>query len=81
MADQDPIAEHRAAKLDRRQGLERIALERGQKYTQLKDDLASERQFIVEELIPKFAEADIPFDSLAKLLGISRQTLYRWQGD
>jgi DNA invertase Pin-like site-specific DNA recombinase len=79
MIDQDPIAEHKAAKLEWRQGLERLALETGQKHAQHLDDLASSRQFIVEELIPKAAEAGISFDALAKLLGISRQTLYRWQ--
>jgi DNA invertase Pin-like site-specific DNA recombinase len=30
--------------------------------------------------IPKAIEAGIPFDGIAKLVGISRQTLYRWQG-
>jgi DNA invertase Pin-like site-specific DNA recombinase len=79
MPTQDPIAERKAEKLQRRQGLETLAVEQGQKHEQLRDDLASSRQFIVEELIPKSAEAGIPFDRLAKLLGISRQTLYRWQ--
>jgi transposase-like protein len=43
------------------------------------NDMAASRQFIVEELMPKAAEAGIPLDALAKLLGISRQTLYRWR--
>lgn len=30
--------------------------------------------------IPKATEAGIPFDGIARLVGISRQTLYRWQG-
>jgi len=76
---QDPIAERKAAKLEWRQGLEQLALKTGQDHAQLADDLASSRQFIAEELLPKAAEAGIPFDALAKLLGISRQTLYRWQ--
>jgi DNA invertase Pin-like site-specific DNA recombinase len=54
-------------------------LETGRKHGRLLDDVASNRQFIVEELIPKSAEAGIPLDTLAKLLGVSRQTLYRWQ--
>jgi DNA invertase Pin-like site-specific DNA recombinase len=79
MIDQDPIAERKAEKLEWRQGLEQLALKTGQEHAQLADDLASSRQFIVDELLPKTAEAGIPFDATAKLLGISRQTLYRWQ--
>lgn len=79
MPDQDPIAERNAAKLEWRQGLETLALETGEKHAQHLADLASSRQFIVQELIPQAAEANISFDALAKLLGISRQTLYRWQ--
>jgi len=80
MIDQDPVAQHKAEKLEWRQGIERLALETGQSHARHLDDLASSRQFIVEELIPKAADAGIPFDALARLLGISRQTLYRWQG-
>jgi DNA invertase Pin-like site-specific DNA recombinase len=29
--------------------------------------------------IPKAIETGIPFDGIAKLVGVSRQTLYRWQ--
>ena len=79
MTNQDPIMELKTERLERRHGLERLALETGEKHAQLLDDVASSRQFIVEELIPKAAEAGIPFDALAKLLGTSRQTLYRWQ--
>jgi len=79
MTNQDPVAERKAEKLEWRQGLETLALETGQKHAQHLDDLASSRQFIVEQLIPKATDAGIPFDALAKLLGISRQTLYRWQ--
>jgi DNA invertase Pin-like site-specific DNA recombinase len=30
--------------------------------------------------IPDAIEAGIPFDGIARLVGVSRQTLYRWQG-
>jgi transposase-like protein len=43
------------------------------------NDVAASRQFIVEDLMPKAVEAGIPLDALARLLGISRQTLYRWR--
>lgn len=79
MIEQDPIAERKAAKLEWRQGLERLALEKGREHSKHVDDVASSRQFIVDELMPKAAEAGIPFDTLANLLGLSRQTLYRWR--
>jgi transcriptional regulator GlxA family with amidase domain len=31
------------------------------------------------DLIPRAAEANMPLDHLARLIGVSRQTLYRWQ--
>jgi hypothetical protein len=30
--------------------------------------------------IPRATEVGIPFDGIAHLVGVSRQTLYRWQG-
>jgi hypothetical protein len=34
---------------------------------------------IAVELIPEAVDAGIPFDTFAKLVGVSRQTLYRWR--
>jgi Homeodomain-like domain-containing protein len=79
MVDQDPIAERKAAKLAHRQGLETLALEYGKKQAEHLDELRSIRQFIVEELLPKSAAAGIPFERVAELLGVSRQTIYRWR--
>jgi len=31
------------------------------------------------DAIPEAAQAGIPFDGIARLIGKSRQTLYRWQ--
>lgn len=58
------------------QALERLAIETGTKHAEHVNDMLASGQFIAEELMPKAAEAGIPFDALAKLLGISRQTLY-----
>lgn len=80
MTHQDhPVAEHYAAKLERRQGYERLALELGREHAGLVDDLAASRQTIIAELMPKAAEVGIAFGALADLLGVSRQTLYRWR--
>ena len=77
--NQDPIADDKAAKLQWRHGLEQRALEAGQEYTRHTNEAASWRQLVVEELMPAAAQAGIPFDTLAKLVGVSRQTLYRWR--
>lgn len=79
MDNQDPIAERKAEKLRKRHNIETLAQEHGQKRAAYADDLASETQFIANELLPKAIEAGIPLDTFAKLAGVSRQTLYRWR--
>ena len=81
MTNQDPIAECRIEKLEKRQGTERIAVETGEARARAQDELRSNMQFVVEELMPRAAEQDIPLDRLAELLGVSRQTLYRWRDE
>jgi DNA invertase Pin-like site-specific DNA recombinase len=44
----------------------------------LESELAANIEAIVAA-IPKAIEASISFDAIAKLVGVSRQTLYRWQ--
>lgn len=79
MTEQDPVKERKMGALEWRHGLEQLAIETGAKHAEHVNDVAASRQFIVEELMPKAAEAGIPFDTLANLLGLSRQTLYRWR--
>ena len=50
----------------------------GAERTKLEAKLGENLEAIVDE-IPAGAEAGIPFDRIAHLVGISRQTLYRWQ--
>jgi hypothetical protein len=78
MSNQDPIAENKTARLVKRQGIERIALEEGEKRARYEDELAATTQCIIE-LMPDALEAGIPLDTYAKLVGVSRQTLYRWR--
>jgi hypothetical protein len=78
MNNQDPIAEHQAARINKRHGIETLAVEAGEKRAKLDDELAVNTQWIID-LMPKALEAGIPLDTFAKLVGVSRQTLYRWR--
>jgi hypothetical protein len=51
-AGSDPIAEARAAKLERRQGLKRQAADAGREYARHLDEVESWRQFVAQELMP-----------------------------
>jgi hypothetical protein len=79
MTTQDPIAELQAERLQRRLGMERVARDLGEKRVAAKDELASVVQAI-EEILPQALEAGVPLDTYSKLVGVSRPTLYRWQG-
>jgi DNA invertase Pin-like site-specific DNA recombinase len=79
MNNQDPIAERKAAKLAKRHGIETLAQKAGAERAKLDDELAANTQWIID-LMPDAIEAGIPFDTYAKLVGVSRQTLYRWKG-
>ena len=74
----DPTQQRRQEKLEIRQGYEREAAETGVKRARLEDDLAATTQWIVE-FMPTALQAGIPLDTYAKFVGVSRQTLYRWQ--
>jgi hypothetical protein len=50
----------------------------GAERTQLDAKLGENLEAIVDE-IPAATEAGIPFDRIAHLVGVSRQTLYRWR--
>jgi DNA invertase Pin-like site-specific DNA recombinase len=50
----------------------------GSKRNKLESKMAANIESIVAA-IPRATEAGIPFDGIARLVGVSRQTLYRWQ--
>jgi hypothetical protein len=50
----------------------------GAKRTRLEAKLGENLEAIVDE-IPAATEAGISFDRIAHLVGVSRQTLYRWR--
>lgn len=55
--------------------LVRLGSERGR----LENEAGANLEAIVAA-IPKATNVGIPFDGIAQLVGVSRQTLYRWQG-
>jgi hypothetical protein len=61
-----------------RRAVENELLRLGSERNRLESELAANIEAIVAA-IPKAIEASIPFDGIAKLVGVSRQTLYRWQ--
>jgi len=80
MIDQDPIAERKAEKLAKRHGIEEMAMAEGERRARAAQELASTTQTIVQ-LMPMAVAADIPIETFAKLVGVSRQTLYRWKDE
>jgi transposase-like protein len=50
----------------------------GMERSQLEAKLGENLEAIVDQ-IPAATDAGIPFDRIAHLVGVSRQTLYRWR--
>lgn len=64
--------------LQARRAVEDDLVRLGAERDRLENELAVNIEAIVAA-IPAAIEASIPFDGIAKLVGVSRQTLYRWQ--
>jgi hypothetical protein len=64
--------------LQARRAVEDELVQLGSERNRLESELASNIEAIVAA-IPKAIETGIPFDGVARLVGVSRQTLYRWQ--
>jgi transposase-like protein len=65
--------------LQARRAIEDELVQLGSERTRLESELATNVEAIVAA-IPQAIKAGVPFDGIAHLVGISRQTLYRWQG-
>jgi hypothetical protein len=74
MDDPSPKAEA----IQKRQNIETIIVREGEQRSRLEADLIVNQQSIVDRLQEALG-VGIPFDTVAKLAGVSRQTLYRWQ--
>jgi uncharacterized protein (DUF2384 family) len=61
-----------------RREVEDILAQLGSERARLESEAGTVLEAIVAA-IPRATAAGIPFDSIAKLVGVSRQTLYRWQ--
>jgi DNA invertase Pin-like site-specific DNA recombinase len=64
--------------LQARRAAEDELVQLGSERNRLEGELAANIEAIVAA-IPKAIEMGIPFDGVARLVGVSRQTLYRWQ--
>jgi transcriptional regulator GlxA family with amidase domain len=64
--------------IEARRKLEDWAFKLGEDRRQLDGQLDANTKAIVE-LLPQAIEAGIPLEQLATMVGVSRQTLYRWQ--
>jgi DNA invertase Pin-like site-specific DNA recombinase len=67
-----------AADIQRTRDIEDRAIALGDERGRLEDTLAANTTAIVE-LLRDWQGSGIPFDRIASLVGVSRQTLYRWQ--
>lgn len=64
--------------IEARRKLEDWAFQLGEERRQLDGQLDSNTKSIIQ-LLPQAIEAGIPLDQLAMMVGVSRQTLYRWR--
>jgi DNA-binding transcriptional regulator YiaG len=67
-----------AKRLRKKQTIETLAVEVGDERAKLEDELLVNRQSIMDRM-KEAREVGIPFDAFAKLVRVSRQTLYRWE--
>jgi transposase-like protein len=80
MTNNDHIAERQADRLRRRAGMEDIVRKLGEERASLTNDLASVEQ-TMREVVLDALEAGVPLDTYAKLVHVSRPTVYRWRDD
>jgi hypothetical protein len=64
--------------LQGRRAVEDRIIKLGERRRQLQGKIDKNTQNIVD-VVPEALQAGIPFDGIAKLIGVPRQTLYRWR--
>jgi hypothetical protein len=64
--------------LQARREVEDRIIKLGERRRQLQGKIEKNTQNIVD-VVPDALKAGIPFDGIAKLIGVPRQTLYRWR--
>ena len=70
--------DHIPSNIQARRAVEDRAIRLGGERRDLDNRVAVNTQAIID-LLPSAANAGVPFDHVATLVGITRQTLYRWQ--
>jgi triphosphoribosyl-dephospho-CoA synthetase len=67
-----------AARQRKRENIQKLAAEWGAERSKLEEDMATNTGVILDH-IPVALEAGLSMEAYAALVGVSRQTLYRWQ--
>jgi hypothetical protein len=70
--------DHTPSNIQARRAVEDRAIQLGGERRDLDNRVAANTQAIID-LLPNAVDAGVPFDHVATLVGITRQTLYRWQ--
>jgi hypothetical protein len=66
------------SRLQAKREVEDEAIKLGEERRDLDDRIAANTQAVID-LLPRAADAGVPFDHVATMVGVTRQTLYRWQ--
>jgi DNA invertase Pin-like site-specific DNA recombinase len=74
----DNGVDHIPSNIQARRAVEDRAIRLGEQRLDLNNRVAANTQAIID-LLANAADAGVPFDHVATLVGITRQTLYRWQ--
>jgi hypothetical protein len=66
------------SRIQAKREVEDDAIKLGQERLDLDNRVAANTQAVID-LLPRAADAGVPFDHIASMVGVTRQTLYRWQ--
>ncbi|MGD0197556.1 MAG: helix-turn-helix domain-containing protein [Solirubrobacteraceae bacterium] len=65
--------------IEARRAIEDELIRLGSERSRLEAEAGANLEAIVD-VVPRATEAGIPLDEVARLVGVSRQTLHRWRG-
>jgi hypothetical protein len=66
------------SRLQAKREVEDEAIRLGEERRDLDERTTNNTQAVID-LLPRAADAGVPFDHVATMVGVTRQTLYRWQ--
>ena len=73
-----PSMDYVPSRLQAKREVEDQAIKLGEERRELDERVAANIQAVID-VLPKAADAGVPFDHIATMVGVSRQTLYRWR--